>query len=320
MKASLSAIAAELKKYAGGRVAAFMHVRPDGDAVGSALGLRYALKQIGVFCDVYCADPVPEKFFFLQGAAEIKREFSGKYDAHFAVDCSDAARMGELGNAFLSAKTTFNVDHHVSNARYAKFDYVAADKASNSENILELYSHLGVTPSAEAATALLTGVITDSGNFAHENAAAETLFAAAKLKEYGADSYTINYKMFKEQTAARAKLFGMAAANIRYFHGSRVGLMTITGDMLEKSGAKADETEGFIDFLMGVKTVEVGMCAMEVKDKTYKVSFRSKKTDVNAVASTFGGGGHVLASGCMLSGYYEDVVDRLVSACKRFMD
>lgn len=319
MKAALSAIAAELKKYAGKRVAVFMHVRPDGDAVGSALGLQCALETLNVACDVYCADPVPAKFMFLEGAAGIRREFSGGYDAHFAVDCSDAARLGDLADAFLSVKETFNVDHHVSNARYAKFDYVG-EKASNSENIFELFSLLGVTPSARAATALLTGVITDSGNFAHGNTTAETFYAAAKLKERGADSYTINYKMFKEQSAARAKLFGMAAANIRYFHENRIGLLTITREMLEKSGAKTDETEGFIDFLMGVDTVETGICMMEVKDKTYKVSFRSKKADVNAVASLFGGGGHVLASGCMAGGYYEDVVDRLVCACKRFMD
>lgn len=319
MKTSLSAIAAELKRYRGKRIAIFLHVRPDGDAIGSALGLQGALASIGAESDVYCADPVPAKFSYLAGAADIRSEYAGGYAAHFAVDCSDAARMGALGGVFLSAKETFNVDHHVSNARYAKFDYVG-DKASNSENIFELFDHLGAQPDAASATALLTGIVTDSGNFAHGNTTAETLFAAAKLKACGADLYTIQYKMFKEQTAGRAKLFGMAVQSIRYFLQGRIGVLTVTSKMLEESGAKADETEGFIDFLMGVNTVEVGMCVMEVKDKTYKVSFRSKKADVNAVASTFGGGGHVLASGCMLGGYYEDVVDRLVSACARFMD
>lgn len=319
MKASLAAIAAELKKYRGKRLAVFLHIRPDGDAVGSALGMGGALAAIGAEADIYCADPVPEKFFFLAGAREISQTFQGKYDAHIAVDCSDAGRLGALADVFFSAKETFNIDHHVSNARYAKFDFVG-DKASNSENIFALYGELGIVPAAECATALLTGVITDSGNFAHANATAETLYAAARLKECGGDLLTINYKMFSEQSAARAKLFGLAASSIRYFEGGRVALMSVSRAMLEESGARADETEGFIDFVMGVKGVEVGMCAMEVKDKTYKISFRSKKTDVNAVASVFGGGGHVLASGCMLNGYYEDVVDRLVSACRRFMD
>lgn len=319
MKASLAAIAAKLKNMAGKRVAVFLHVRPDGDAVGGALGLRFALEEIGVLCDVYCADVIPEKFLFLQGAKEIRREWNGKYDAHIAVDCSDAARMGEFGGVFFSVKETYNIDHHVSNARYAKYNYVG-DTASNSENLFDLCEKMGAHILPPAATAFLTGVITDSGNFAHSNTTAMTLYIAAELKRRGADSQTINYKMFKEQTAARAKLFGMTASEIRYFEEGRIGIMSITQKMLEGSGAKAEETEGFIDFLMGVNTVEVGMCLMEMKDKNYKVSFRSKKTDVNAVAQVFGGGGHKLASGCMIGGYYEEVVDKLVSVCKRYME
>ena len=112
----------------------------------------------------------------------------------------------------------------------------------------------------------------------------------------------------------------MTACGVRYFENGRIGLMTVTKKALGESGARPDETEGFIDFLMGVNTVEVGMCMMEMADKTYKVSFRSKKADVNAVAGTFGGGGHVLASGCMIRGYYEDAVDRLVYACRQHME
>lgn len=317
MKTDLPQIAEELKKYK--TFALFIHIRPDGDAVGSALGLKSALRAIGKKADIFCADEVPEKFYFLAGADEISRSFCGGYEAHVALDCSDEARLGELSGAFAKAKTTFGIDHHVSNTRYAKFNYVG-DKASNCESAFALIGLLGVTPDAEAATALLTGVVTDSGNFSHGNTTAETLSAAAALKALGGDIEKINYKMFKEQSPARAKLFGMTACGVRYFENGRIGLMTVTKKALGESGARPDETEGFIDFLMGVNTVEVGMCMMEMADKTYKVSFRSKKADVNAVAGTFGGGGHVLASGCMIRGYYEDAVDRLVYACRQHME
>ncbi len=317
MKTDLPALAAELKKQKS--VALFIHVRPDGDAVGSALGLQSALTSLGVRADIYCADEIPVKFSYLENVGKISREYRGGYDAHVALDCSDEMRMGDLGAIFGKARETFNVDHHVSNTRYAKYNYVG-DKASNSENVIELVKCLGVTLGKAAATALLTGIVTDSGNFAHNNTTAETLAAASELKALGGDLHLISYKMFSEQRKERAKLFALAANGIRYFSDGRIALMTVTKKMLEESGARPDETEGFIDFVMGVDTVEVGMCMMEMSDKNYKVSFRSKKADVNAVAATFGGGGHILASGCMIRGFYEDAVDRLVYACKQHMD
>jgi phosphoesterase RecJ-like protein len=119
------------------------------------------------------------------------------------------------------------------------------------------------------------------------------------------------------QSKARAKLFGRVMANIRYFLSDRFAVVSVFEKDIKDCGATPDETEGFIDFVMGINTVEVGACLMEIGKNKYKISFRSKETDVNAVALTFGGGGHTLASGCQISGEYEDIVDRITFAVSR---
>ena len=178
---------------------------------------------------------------------------------------------------------------------------------------------MGAEVTPEMANLLAMGIMTDTGNFKHKNVTASTLVCAGLLVEKGADLNTIHYNMFAKQSKARAKLFGLIMSKIRYFLDDKLTIATIMQKDIELAGAKQDETEGFIDFLMGIDTVEVGICILEVGQNKFKISFRSKGTDVNAVAGTFGGGGHVLASGCQISGEYEEVVDRLTFAVSRYL-
>lgn len=298
--------------------ALFCHVRPDGDSVGGATALKRALESTGKTADIFCDDQVPEKFFYLYGAADIKREITEKYDCYVAVDCSEIRRLGKFSSLFTAGNKTFNIDHHVSNTRYAKSNCVI-DVAANCENIFALIKVMGAALDKETATCLLTGISTDTGNFAHKNTEENSFLCAAELVAAGADINDINYRMFRNQSKERAKLYGLTMSKIRFFADDKIGLISVLKSDLEKSGANPDATEGFIDFVMNIECVKVAVCILETADKTFKVSFRSKGADVNAVASTFGGGGHVLASGCMISGYYEDVVDRLVYACKQHM-
>ena len=159
--------------------------------------------------------------------------------------------------------------------------------------------------------------MTDTGNFRHKSLTPKTFLVASKMLEQGADINKINYHMFSAQTDKRAKLFGMTMDKIRYFHDRRFAVASILLSDLEKSGALPDETEGFIDFVMGIKGVEVGACVLEIKKDKFKISFRSREVDVNAVASRFGGGGHILASGCQIAGEYEEVIDKLCFAVSR---
>ncbi len=311
---SYSELAQKLKKEKS--VAMVCHVRPDGDTLGSALALSFGLKSLGITSAVFCDDDIPSRFFFLKGMEDIKRLPDGEYSALVAIDCATDQRIGDAYQNFVSHKNTYVIDHHISNTRFAMTNFII-DNASNSENVFDLLNEMGVEITTEIANYLLMGIMTDTGNFRHKNVTPKTLYTAAVLKEKGGDINLIYYHTFSKQSKSRAKLFGIVMSKIRYFHDDRLAVATVRLSDIENAGAKANETEGFIDFLMGIESVEVGICILETNADKYKISFRSKSVDVNAVAQTFGGGGHVLASGCQIFGDYEEVVDRLQFAVNR---
>jgi len=312
---SLSELAVKIKGES--KVALFCHVRPDGDTLGSALALANAIKTLGVQAVVVCDDPIPPRFLFLEDAKTVQNCVDVKeFSALMAIDCADVSRLGSYAEDFLKHKNTYNIDHHISNNHYAKINFVR-DSASNCENILELIENIGVEVSADIANLLLMGMMTDTGNFRHKNVKAETLFSAGKMVQKGADINRIYFHMFSAQSKERVKLFAKTMSKIRYFHDGRLAIATVRKEDFEQTGAKKDETEGFIDFVMGIVGVEVSACVMETEKDKYKVSLRSKQANVNAVALSFGGGGHVLASGCQINGDYEDVIDKLSFAVSR---
>ncbi len=292
----------------------FSHNRPDGDTIGSATALRNALLELGINADIVCDSVIPDKFNFIDGAdsylrvEDVKRE----YDGFIAVDCSASSMFAGAYNLFIKHKNTFNIDHHISNTKYAKYNYVC-DSASNCENIYDLIEALGIDISEDIANSLLLGIVTDTGNFAHSNTTAKTLLYASKLVEKDANLHYIIFKMFKDQSKNRAKLYSRAISKMQYFLDDKVAVMSITKKDLEECEATDNMTEGFIDFPMTVRSVEVAISLLEVMNNSYKISFRSKgKVNVNEIASLYGGGGHILASGAMLNGYKEDIIDKLV--------
>ena len=300
-------------------VAIFSHIRPDGDTIGSALSLKLALNSLGINATVYCQDVIPPKFHTFTGATEIKSELKGEYSAFLAIDCADITRLGDFAPMFSAHKNTYSLDHHISNRGYARVNTMI-DTAANCENVYNLILELGATITKDIANCLALGIVTDTGNFRHDNVTKETFYIASKLREIGADFNHIVFKTFTEQSKNRAKLFGLTMSKIRYFLDDKLAFATVKLEDIEKTGARPDETEGFIDFIMGITGVEVGVCALEIEKDVYKISFRSKKTDVNEIAGTFGGGGHVRASGCRIHGEYEEVVDKVYCVVKRFIE
>ena len=311
---TLSEIAEILKRQKSAVI--FTHMRPDGDTLGSAMALSRALFMLKIRNEVVNEGEIPEKFLFLDGMRGIRREPSmTDADAYICVDSSDGARLGAAQTGFLAGarkgKVTVNIDHHVSNTRFCRYNFVRP-RASNCENIAELISLLGVRPDAVMAGYLLTGMITDSGAFSHGDVNGDTFRAAAYAADAGADVGKITYEVFRKQSKARAKLYAEVISRLRYDLDDRFAVALVTRAQLEKYGLKQDATEGIVDFALSVEPVEVSACLLETKKGQYKASLRSKGTvNVNEVAGTFGGGGHVLASGCMFFGSFEEAYDKL---------
>lgn len=294
--------------------AIFTHMRPDGDTVGSALALRRALSLRGVRAEVLNEGPIPARFSFFPPAAEILTAPTFDADVYIAVDSSDLSRLGALEGVFRAAlrkKITINIDHHISNTLYAKYNFVR-ERASNCENIAELLRLLGVRGDKEIGDALMLGMVTDSGCFSHGDVTAATFREAAYAAEMGADVRTVVYETMKRRSRARAELYAEVVSRIRYLLDGKLAIATVPAARLSALGLTPDVTEGFVDFALTVDGVEVSICLLESGKRQYRASLRSKgKVDVNAVAHAFGGGGHTLAAGCMLFGELEEVIDRL---------
>jgi phosphoesterase RecJ-like protein len=292
----------------------FSHARPDGDTIGSATALRNALISLGINADLVCDSVIPEKYSFVDGVECFLTpdNVTKEYDGFIAVDCSVPSMLQGAYTLFTKNKNTFNIDHHVSNSKYAKYNYVC-DNSSNSENIYELIKELNVDISEEIANSILLGVVTDTGNFAHSNTTEKTLKCASELVACDANLNYIIYKMFKDQTKERAKLYAKVISKMSFYLEDQMAIICINKSDLEECNAVENMTEGFIDFPMSIRGIEVAISLLEVGDKKYKISFRSKgKVNVNEIASLYGGGGHILASGAMLCGYKEDIIDKLV--------
>lgn len=301
----------------------FTHKRADGDTIGSALALSRAFSLLNIPNEVVNEAPLPERFHFLKGADRVKQNVTmTDAEAYICVDCSDEVRLGELAGAYLDGarkKITVNVDHHISNTKFARYNFVR-DCAANCENMAELIEAMGVPFDEEISMALLTGLITDSGSFAHGDVTESTFLAAARAVKCGAKVDEINLHLFRNQKRSRADLYAEAIGKIRYLLGDRLAIAVVSQEMLKKYNGDSDMTEGIVDFALSVDTVEVSVSLMEMGKRLYKVSFRSKRVDVNAVARVYGGGGHILASGCMISGDLEEVVDRLRYTVSQYLE
>ena len=309
---SISQICEQLKRA--NKIAVFCHTRPDGDTLGSGIALTTALNNAGKIAVMCCDDVVPEKYLFLKKMTEVRRKLPEniEFDTFICVDCADVNRIGAFASSFVSFKgRKINIDHHVSNKKFADYNYVVECPAT-CQVLAEILLQAGFEIDREIADLLMLGLISDSGNFTHSDVTDKTFEVAAMLRRFGADVNQINYQIFSRQSKARALLFGKAISNIRLALDDKLAFVIISLDYFGNNGVDSGITEGFVDFPLTIDGIEVSVSLLEVKRNQYKISLRSKGTvNVNAVAATFGGGGHILASGCMLNGELEEVIEKL---------
>lgn len=313
---SLSEIAAIIK--GANTIAVACHVRPDGDALGSGFGLCKALKNAGKRAFMLLEEVPPQRLQILPCMDEYYLQLPvslNDIDLFITLDSAELSRIGSFEISFLQFKgKTLCIDHHVSNQGFAKYNYIIPESTATCEIMPSVLQTAGFEITKEIADLFALGLITDSGNFSHKDVSANTYRVAALLKDCGADLCEIGYKMFDSQSKARAMLFKRVLNSMRFELEDKLVFMSVTQKDFEETGTDKSQTEGFVDYPLSIVGVEVSVSVMEVKKCQYKVSLRSRNVDVNAVAARFGGGGHILASGCMLCCEYEEVIDRITHA------
>lgn len=288
------------------------HVRPDGDCIGSCMGLynyikdNYPSKQVSVYME-----DMGDAFKYISRMDEVKHMDDGaKASLVILLDVSDTERIGVIGDMFSSSDNTICIDHHVSNTGLA-MENVIEPKASSACQVL--YKLLDETKiSKEVAEALYTGIIHDSGVFKYSSTSAETMNIAGKLMEKGIDFQSIIDDGFYAKTYIQNHILGKALVeSILFFNGKCIFTVISKRDM-EFYGVSSKDLNGIVEQLRLTEGVECAIFLYEMEHLTYKVSLRSKKyLDVNKVAGYFGGGGHVRAAGCTMKGTSHDVINNL---------
>ena len=290
------------------------HIRPDGDCVGSCMGLYQYLKNNfeGIEVDVYLED-IPECFKeMLPITTEIKHEADEKkeYDLFIALDCADMTRLGFSGVLFERAKTTFCVDHHISNQAFADENYIIAEASSTAELVYRLLEKEKID--TDIAECLYMGIVHDTGVFQYSSTSPETMEIAADLMRKNIRANEIIDKTYYEKTYAQNQILGRALLESTLLFDGKCIVSYITKDIMDLHGVTPKDLEGIVSQLRVTKGVEVAIFLYELGEKEFKVSLRaSGDVDVSKVAVTFGGGGHKKAAGLTMKGTVQEILNDL---------
>jgi len=296
------------------------HINPEGDAIGSQISLACLLKRLKKDAVILNESPVPHVLQFIKGSENILKEMPHNFNFQTAIilDCPDIARIGRVSEYISKEKVVINIDHHISNINFGKFNWVDPDISSTGEMIYELYKAFRLKIGMDEAMALYAAIMTDTGSFKYSNTSSKTHRIIAELIDIGIKPYQMYGRIYETSTIQDTNLLGEALQTLKLTEDGRVAWLWVTKDMLKKTKGSLEGTEGIINFARSIEGVEVAVLFRETgTEDRVKVSFRSKgRVDVNKLAGFFGGGGHPTASGCNVLGKLEDVEKKVLDKAR----
>lgn len=305
-------------KEAGG-IAIFPHVSADGDAIGSSLALALALRNAGKEVKVYMEESIPAVYKFLPGMelTAFHEEADEVMDVNIALDTGDTGRLASRGEFFFRAPCTVNIDHHVTNTKFAHHNFVDSHSASTGEIVFLLLKEMGIEPDADIAMCLYTAIATDTGGFKYGNTTAGTHRIAAELLETGIDISELSQKIFDNTTYTKLKLTQRSIELLELYENSKLAVTVLSLADINLLGAKDEDCDGIVNIGRSIEGVEVSLLIKEKDTNVARVNLRSKNyVDVSEIAAAFGGGGHKRAAGCTLEGSLAEVKTKLIDAIK----
>jgi phosphoesterase RecJ-like protein len=293
------------------------HVNPEGDAIGSAVALALALRNMGKKAEVINRDPLPRQLDFLsyQGIFSQRSSITEAVDVMVVVDCGDLKRTGFFEEGPPPIGILVNIDHHITNPRFGDVHWVVPEATATGEMVYDLLKRMQVRITPPIATALYTALLSDTGAFRYANTNGKSLRIGAELIESGAEPAIIARGLFEILRPEKLKLLGDVLAHMGLSADKKVAWLEVTQAQLEKTNTIEADTEDFIDYPRLIKGVEAAVFFREVNSRQYKISLRSEgKVDVSALAMQWGGGGHRNAAGCTIAGSGEEIKKRVLSS------
>jgi phosphoesterase RecJ-like protein len=316
--AKFAEIGRVLREY--NKFAVLSHVRPDGDALGSALALALSLKELGKDVRAWNEEGMLEKYGFLARAELLTKPPSTPedFDVVIALDTAVQNRLGATTAAVGSSKLWINIDHHPSNPRYGDLVYIDPTAPATGQILFEFLTHQKFPITPAIAENLYAAISTDTGSFQYPNTTTRTFEIAGELVRRGVDVGRISRLLYENFPRRRIELLRDLLATMRFACDGKLAYFSLSQTSAQTLGVIPEDNEGLIDHLRAIRGVIVAIFFEELTDGKVRVSMRSKNeaVDVCAICAQFGGGGHVLAAGARVRGTLPEVEKKIVEqAC-----
>jgi phosphoesterase RecJ-like protein len=300
------------------------HARPDGDGIGSSLGLYWLLLSLGKEAEIIFRDEIPPSYTELPGSQQIRTigKTDKTYDAVFVIECSDALRPGIEG---LAEQFIVNIDHHATCEHFGDINWIDSTASAVGEMIYNLCKAIGGKISREIADCVYMALVADTGSFHYSNTTERTFKVASELIRIGVKPHKISEAIYNSYPWSRVELMGRVMATVKRDESGQVAWLRQDIKMVEETGAVDGDNNGFVNIPLTAKEVLAVVFMKEVRPDTYRISLRSKG-DINVakVAEKFGGGGHKNAAGCRVTGDWDtnerEIVEAVREAVAKYQD
>ncbi|BBH20827.1 DHH family phosphoesterase [Paenibacillus baekrokdamisoli] len=308
----------------GDRFLVVSHVQPDGDAISSTLVIGWLLRYFGKQATLINEGNVPVRLSFMEATSSIinfnQQPPSEVFDRIIAVDCADYRRIGTVSDAFDKGALLLNIDHHPTNDGFGAVNLIRTDAAATVEILYDLMERADIVPDNEVATAIYTGLLTDTGGFRYSNTTPRVMHVASRMLAEGVSGHWIANHLLERMTKPQLLLLQRGLNGLTFSEDNRIAWLYIAVADMTETGAIGDDLEGLVNYALNVEGVEVGILFKETDNGQVKVSMRSSgKVDVAAIAQLYGGGGHVRAAGCRLEESLQDAIPNLINAVRKVL-
>lgn len=300
------------------------HVQPDGDAVSSTLAVGWLLSCLGKKYTMLNEGPIPQRMEYLWHADEIVNladgELPRKYSNVICVDCADFQRVGLTQQYFANDALIVNIDHHPTNNGYGSVTLIKPDAAATAEILFDLLKTFQVEWNIDIATAIYTGLLTDTGGFRYSNTSPKVMAAVSELLAMGVNGPELAETLLEEMTLAQVKVLNRALSTLELSPEGDIAWVYVTPQDMIDCNASNEDLEGIVNYPRNIRGVEVGILFKVIHQQAVKVSLRSAgKVDVAALAQTFGGGGHTRAAGARIEAELDQVIPMVLEEVRRHL-
>jgi phosphoesterase RecJ-like protein len=301
------------------------HVQPDGDAISSTVAIGWLLEKLGKTYTMLSEGPVPSRLHFLWRSADIvtiQNDTPERQYRHvICVDCADYARIGRGQSWVAEGADILNIDHHPTNDGYGRVNLMKFHAAATAEIIIELIDAMSYPLDRDVATAIYTGILTDTGGFRYSSTSPDVMAIASRMLQAGVNGPELAELLLERMSIGQMRMIQRGLSRLAFSPDQKISWLWVSSEDLAETGATNEDLEGLVNYPRNIEGVEVGLLFKVNGETSVKVSLRSSGlVNVAAVAQQFGGGGHILAAGCRLTEPLDDVIAQVVAAVEKALN